>query len=86
MGSHDTPRTLSKSPRRLRILAKAGSSQKITFPLCRSAGVRADQRFAGELFAGTSKTTTFYKGLTMPSRAWSNITFYKLFEHVADLL
>ena len=29
------------------------------------------------------QNTTFYKGLTMPSRAWSNITFYRLFEHFA---
>ena len=49
-------------------------------------GSGMDQHFAPELFAGTSKTTTFYKGLTVPSRAQLNITFYKLFEHVADLL
>ena len=32
MDSHDTLRTLPKSPRRLRILSKAGSSQKSHFP------------------------------------------------------
>ena len=72
-----------------RVLFCANGTQEsvdLAFPLCRSAGVRADQRFAGELFAGTSKTTTFYKGLTVPSRAQLNITFYKLFEYFADLL
>ena len=29
------------------------------------------QHFAPELFAGTSKTTTFYKVLTMPDGHWS---------------
>ena len=49
-------------------------------------GSGMDQHFAPELFAGTSKTTTFYKGYTMSLGTWYNITFYKLFEHVADLL
>ena len=86
MGSHDTLRTLPKSPRRLRILAKACSSRKSHIHCAAPRGVRVDQRLAGEITCGTSKNTRFYKVLTMPSRAWLKRLFYKLFEHFADLL
>ena len=48
-------------------------------------GPGMDHHFAPELFAGTSKTTTVYKGLATSLGTWPIITFYKLFEHVADL-
>ena len=48
-------------------------------------GSGMDQHFAPELFAGTSKTITFYKVLTMTAghgeNAWETIVF----EHVTDL-
>ena len=49
-------------------------------------GSGMDQHFAPELFAGTSKTTTFYKGLATSLGTWPNTTFYKLFEHVAEMM
>ena len=61
MGSHDTLRTLPKSPRRLRILAKACSSRKSHIHCAAPRGVRVDQRLAGEITCGTSKNTRFYK-------------------------
>ena len=39
-----------------------------------------DHRLAPELFAGTSKIITFYKGYTMAIEPWYDITFYKVFE------
>ena len=65
MGSHDTLRTLPKSPRRLRILAKACSSRKSHIHCAAPRGVRVDQCLAGEITCGTSKNITFYKGLTV---------------------
>ena len=49
-------------------------------------GSGMDQHFAPELFAGTSKTTTFYKGYTMAKEPWYNHCVYKLFEHVAEMM
>ena len=48
-------------------------------------GCGTDHRLAPELFAGTSQIITFYQGYTMPSRAWYNITFYKVFEQFAEI-
>ena len=59
MGSHETLRTLPKSPRRLRILAKACSSRKLHIHCAAPRGVRVDQRLAGEITGGTSKNITF---------------------------
>ena len=38
-------------------------------------GSGMDQHFAPELFAGTSKTTTFYKGLTVIAYHSQNVCF-----------
>ena len=75
MGSHDTLRTLPKSPRRLRILAKAGSSRKSHIHCAAPRGVRVDQRLAGEITCGTSKNHMFYKGFTMTGGHGENVCF-----------
>ena len=48
-------------------------------------GSGMDQHFAPELFAGTSKTTTFYKVLTMTAGHGENAWKTMVFEHVANL-
>ena len=46
-------------------------------------GSGMDQHFAPELFAGTSKTTTFYKVLTVTGCHSENTRFPTVFEYVA---
>ena len=46
-------------------------------------GSGMDQHFAPELFAGTSKTTTFYKGLDVIGYHIKNTAEAVVFEHVA---
>ena len=93
LGSHDTLRHCQRARacrcggEKSRALRQGRVFQLfVRMALWDTPGSGMDQHFAPELFAGTSKTTTFYKGYTMPSRAWYNHCFYKLFEHVADLL
>ena len=86
MGSHDTPRTLPKSPRRLRILAKACSSRKSHIHCAAPRGVRVDQRLAGEITCGTSKNALFHKVLTTTGGRGENARIIVVFEHFADLL
>jgi hypothetical protein len=75
IGSHDTPRTLPKSPRRLRILAKACSSRKSHIHCAAPRGVRVDQRLVGEITYGTSKNARFYKVLTTTGGRGENLCF-----------
>ena len=49
-------------------------------------GLRVDHRLAPELFAGTSRIITFYKGYAMSLGTWYNITFYKVFEQFAEMV
>ena len=59
------PMTLPKSPRRLRILAKACSSRKSHIHCAAPRGVRVDHRLAGEIIRGTCKNIRFYKVFTV---------------------
>ena len=45
-------------------------------------GSGMDQHFAPELFAGTSKTTTVYKGFTMIAYHGENTAKTTVFEHL----
>ena len=75
-----------KSSRTLKHLAKAGSAWNSHVHCAAPWGLGVDHRLAPELFAGTSKTITFYKGYTMAIEPWYNITFYKVFEQFAGFL
>ena len=50
-----------------------------------TGGSGMDQHFAPELFAGTSKTITFYKGFNVIAYHIENVCFIMVFGHVADL-
>ena len=45
-------------------------------------GSGMDQHFAPELFAGTSKTTTFYKGFNVTAGHIENTVKTTVFEHL----
>ena len=45
-------------------------------------GSGMDQHFAPELFAGTSKTTTFYKGFAVTAGHSKNTAKTTVFEHL----
>ena len=45
-------------------------------------GSGMDQHFAPELFAGTSKTTTFYKGFNVTAGHIENTAKTTVFEHL----
>ena len=49
-------------------------------------GSGMDQHFAPELFAGTSKTTTFYKVFTVIAYHSENTAKATVFEHVAEMV
>ena len=76
LGSHDTLRHCQRARacrcggEKSRALRQGTVFQLfVQMALWDTLGSGMDQHFAPELFAGASKTTTFYKGFTVPSRA-----------------
>ena len=91
MGSHDTQGTkaLPKSRacrcggEKSRALRQGRVSQLfVQMALRDTLGSGMDQHFAPELFAGTSKTTTFYKVLTVIAYHSENAWETTVFEHL----
>ena len=61
MGSRDTLTTLPKGPRRLRILAQAGSSQKLHFPCAALRGSEPTSVLQGSCFPGRPQPSHFIR-------------------------
>ena len=93
MGSHDTLRHCQRARacrcggKKSRALRQGRVFQLfVQMALWDTLGSGMDQHFAPELFAGTSKTTTFYKGFDVTAGHIKNTAKTMVFEHVADLL
>ena len=93
MGSHDTPRHCQRARacrcggEKSRALRQGRVFQLfVQMAVWDTLGSGMDLHFAPELFAGTSKTTTFYKVLTATGGRSENTVKTMVFEHVADLL
>ena len=96
MGSHDTLRHCQracacrcggKKIQGTHCVTQAGSYFQLFAQMAPwdTLGSGLDQHFAPELFAGTSKTTTFYKGFDVTAGHINNTAKTMVFEHVADL-
>ena len=77
LGSHDTLRHCQRARacrcggEKSRALRQGRVFQLfVQMALWDTLGSGMDQHFAPELFDGTSKTTTFYKGVTMAKEPW----------------
>ena len=89
MGSHDTLRHCQRARacrcggKKTRALRQGTVFQLfVQMALWDTLGSGMDQHFAPELFAGTSKTTTFYKVLTMMDHHGENAWKTIVFEHL----
>ena len=92
MGSHDTLRHCQRARacrcggKKSRALRQGRVFQLfVQMALWDTLGSGMDQHFAPELFAGTSKNTTFYKGFGVTAGHTKNTAKTIVFEHVADL-
>ena len=89
MGSHDTLRHCQRAGacrcggQKSRALRQGRVFQLfVQMALWDTLGSGMDQHFAPELFAGTSKTTTFYKVLTVTGGHSENTVKTTVFEHL----
>ena len=93
LGSHDTLRHCQRARacrcggEKSRALRQGTVFQLfVQMALWDTLGSGMDQHFAPELFAGTSKNTTFYQGFVVSQGHYKNTAKTTVFEHVADLL
>ena len=93
MGSHDTLRHCQRAracrcgDEKSRALRQGRVFQLfVQMALWDTLGSGMDQHFAPELFAGTSKTTTFYKGFDVTAGHIKNTAKTTVVEQVAEMV